>query len=150
MRCSASAAKRCIAEPGPPRTAAILGLQRTIRFAHAALRPGHETGCAVALTSPGPIHRFRALSPRAATTTRRPAREAGGHRPTARCALGRHRCLELERVCTNRVMPGLDPGIHLLAKRMDCRVEPGNDELRGVLRRWMDCRVEPGNDEAGA
>src|SRR6516225_292285 len=28
----------------------------------------------------------------------------------------------------NRVMPGLDPGIHLLAKRMDCRVEPGNDE----------------------
>src|SRR5499427_6869261 len=25
-------------------------------------------------------------------------------------------------------MPGLDPGIHLLAKRMDCRVEPGNDE----------------------
>ena len=100
------------------------------------------------LTSPGPIHRFRALSPRVATTTRRPAREAGGHRPTARCALGRHRCLVLERVCTNRVMPGLDPGIHLLAKRMDCRVEPGNDELRGVLRRWMDCRAKPGNDEA--
>ena len=26
------------------------------------------------------------------------------------------------------VMPGLDPGIHLFAKWMDCRVEPGNDE----------------------
>ena len=25
------------------------------------------------------------------------------------------------------VMPGLDPGIHLFAKKMDCRVEPGND-----------------------
>jgi hypothetical protein len=25
------------------------------------------------------------------------------------------------------VMPGLDPGIHLRAKRMDCRVKPGND-----------------------
>ena len=23
--------------------------------------------------------------------------------------------------------PGLDPRIHLLAKRMDCRVKPGND-----------------------
>src|SRR5215467_15360366 len=46
------------------------------------------------LTSPSPIHRFRALSPRAETKTSRPAREAGGHRPTARCALGRHRCFE--------------------------------------------------------
>jgi hypothetical protein len=25
------------------------------------------------------------------------------------------------------VVPGLDPGIHRFAKRMDCRVEPGND-----------------------
>jgi hypothetical protein len=25
-------------------------------------------------------------------------------------------------------MRGLDPRIHLLAKRMDCRVKPGNDE----------------------
>src|SRR6516225_2721786 len=25
-------------------------------------------------------------------------------------------------------MPGLDPGIHLLAKKVDCRGEPGNDE----------------------
>jgi len=25
------------------------------------------------------------------------------------------------------VMPGLDPGIHLLAKTMDCRVKPGSD-----------------------
>jgi hypothetical protein len=23
--------------------------------------------------------------------------------------------------------PGLDPGIHLFIKQMDCRVEPGND-----------------------
>src|SRR5262245_66627391 len=30
------------------------------------------------------------------------------------------------------VMPGLDPGIHLLRKKL--------------LRRSMDCRVEPGND----
>src|SRR5262245_66286995 len=30
------------------------------------------------LTSPSPIHRFRALSPRAETKTSRPAREAGG------------------------------------------------------------------------
>src|SRR5262249_19430217 len=50
------------------------------------------------LTSPSRIHRFRALSPRAETRTSRPVREAGGHRPTARCALGRHRCLELRRV----------------------------------------------------
>jgi hypothetical protein len=27
------------------------------------------------------------------------------------------------------VMPGLDPGIHLLQKMMDCRVKPGNDVL---------------------
>src|SRR5262249_8573778 len=46
------------------------------------------------LTSQSPIHRFRALSPRAETKTSRPAREAGGHRPTARCALGWHRCFE--------------------------------------------------------
>jgi hypothetical protein len=26
------------------------------------------------------------------------------------------------------VMPGLDPGIHVFVKWMDCRVEPGNDE----------------------
>jgi hypothetical protein len=26
------------------------------------------------------------------------------------------------------VMPGLDPGIHLFTKMMDCRVKPGNDE----------------------
>ena len=26
------------------------------------------------------------------------------------------------------VMPGLDPGIHLLSRKMDCRVKPGNDE----------------------
>ena len=26
------------------------------------------------------------------------------------------------------VMPGLDPGIHLFAKMMDCRVKPGNDK----------------------
>jgi hypothetical protein len=26
------------------------------------------------------------------------------------------------------VMPGLDPGIHLLEEMMDCRVKPGNDE----------------------
>jgi hypothetical protein len=29
------------------------------------------------------------------------------------------------------VMPGLDPGIHHLTKKMDCRVKPGNDD--GVL-----------------
>ncbi len=45
------------------------------------------------LTSQSPIHSFRPLSPRAATKISRPVREAGGHRPTARCALGRHRCL---------------------------------------------------------
>jgi hypothetical protein len=26
------------------------------------------------------------------------------------------------------VMPGLDPGIHLLANLMDCRIKPGNDK----------------------
>jgi hypothetical protein len=25
-------------------------------------------------------------------------------------------------------MPGLDPGIHHLRKKMDCRVKPGNDD----------------------
>jgi hypothetical protein len=29
-------------------------------------------------------------------------------------------------------MPGLDPGIHLLSKMMDCRVKPGNDSDRDV------------------
>jgi hypothetical protein len=29
---------------------------------------------------------------------------------------------------TTRVMPGLDPGIHLLKEMMDCRVKPGNDD----------------------
>jgi hypothetical protein len=27
-------------------------------------------------------------------------------------------------------MRGLDPRIHLLAKKMDCRVKPGNDDPR--------------------
>jgi hypothetical protein len=27
-------------------------------------------------------------------------------------------------------MPGLDPGIHHLAKKMDCRLKAGNDDLR--------------------
>jgi hypothetical protein len=27
------------------------------------------------------------------------------------------------------VMRGLDPRIHHIAKKMDCRVKPGNDEL---------------------
>jgi hypothetical protein len=30
-------------------------------------------------------------------------------------------------------MRGLDPRIHLLAKKMDCRVEPGNDD-RDLIR----------------
>jgi len=33
----------------------------------------------------------------------------------------------LRRLCIF-VMPGLDPGIHRLAKKMDCRVKPGNDK----------------------
>jgi hypothetical protein len=35
----------------------------------------------------------------------------------------------------NGVMRGLDPRIHLLAKRMDCRVKPGNDRTQSSLRR---------------
>jgi hypothetical protein len=31
-------------------------------------------------------------------------------------------------------MRGLDPRIHLLAKKMDCRVEPGNDD-RDLIER---------------
>jgi hypothetical protein len=46
-------------------------------------------------------------------------------------------------------MPGLDPGIHQLFKKMDCRVKPGNDEHEinwgrhpvarsaAQLRRWL-------------
>jgi hypothetical protein len=30
-------------------------------------------------------------------------------------------------------MRGLDPRIHLLAKKMDCRVKPGNDAEREPL-----------------
>jgi len=30
-------------------------------------------------------------------------------------------------------MRGLDPRVHLLAKKMDCRVEAGNDELNLVV-----------------
>src|SRR3984893_2374802 len=32
------------------------------------------------------------------------------------------------------VMRGLDPRIHLLAKRMDCRVKPGNDNRFNMTR----------------
>jgi hypothetical protein len=32
------------------------------------------------------------------------------------------------------VIPGLDPGIHLLR--------------RSFFAKWMDCRVKPGNDES--
>src|ERR1041384_8852810 len=32
---------------------------------------------------------------------------------------------------TNRVTRGLDPRVHLLRERMDCRVKPGNDEKEG-------------------
>jgi hypothetical protein len=28
------------------------------------------------------------------------------------------------------VMPGLDPGIHLTGREMDCRVKPGNDDYK--------------------
>src|SRR6266508_3101558 len=35
-------AKQCTADPGPPRTVTIPGLQRTTRYARAAPRPGHE------------------------------------------------------------------------------------------------------------
>jgi hypothetical protein len=33
-----------------------------------------------------------------------------------------------ETIRPKAVMPGLDPGIHLLQNEMDCRVKPGNDE----------------------
>jgi hypothetical protein len=29
-------------------------------------------------------------------------------------------------------MPGLDPGIHHLRKKLDCRVKPGNDERNNI------------------
>ena len=32
--------------------------------------------------------------------------------------------------CLTFVMPGLDPGIHRLAKKLDCRLKAGNDDLR--------------------
>ena len=32
-------------------------------------------------------------------------------------------------------MPGLDPGIHHVAKKMDCRVEPGNDSVESARGR---------------
>jgi hypothetical protein len=65
----------------------------TLRLRKGAKRRENRMAQAsLSLTSQSPIHRFRALSPRAETKTRRPAREAGGHRPTARCALGRHKC----------------------------------------------------------
>src|SRR5260370_20427029 len=34
--------ERRIADPGPPRSGTVPGLQRTIRSAYAALRPGHK------------------------------------------------------------------------------------------------------------
>jgi hypothetical protein len=34
-------------------------------------------------------------------------------------------------------MPGLDPGIHLFRKTMDCRVEPGNDGGGAAVRGRM-------------
>jgi hypothetical protein len=35
--------------------------------------------------------------------------------------------LRVIRTAHKAVMPGLDPGIHLLSEKMDCRVKPGND-----------------------
>jgi hypothetical protein len=35
-----------------------------------------------------------------------------------------------KRPVAQTVMPGLDPGIHHFAKKMDCRVKPGNDNKR--------------------
>jgi len=29
-------------------------------------------------------------------------------------------------------MPGLDPGIHLVSEKLDCRVKPGNDDFEAV------------------
>jgi hypothetical protein len=60
--------------------------ERTVVLTQA--EPGRRS-----LTLQPPIHTFRALSLRADNETRRPVQETGGHRPTARCALGRHRCL---------------------------------------------------------
>jgi hypothetical protein len=47
------------------------------------------------------------------------------------------------------VMPGLDPGIHLLRPFQVVMpgLDPGIHLLRETfLRRSMDCRVKPGND----
>src|SRR5215467_15648680 len=41
-------------------------------------------------------------------------------------------------------MPGLDPGIHLLAKMMDCRVKPGNDAERLECVKAASCHGVPG------
>jgi hypothetical protein len=43
------------------------------------------------------------------------------------------------RGCVNlsAVMRGLDPRIHHLAKRMDCRVKPGNDDRFRTCKRSM-------------
>src|SRR5262249_48987951 len=81
------------------------------------------------LTSGRRIHRFRALSPRAEI---QPADRPWRPEATARQRNAPSGAVGVwywsEGRFANRVMPGLDPGIHLLAKRMDCRVEPGNDE----------------------
>jgi hypothetical protein len=37
------------------------------------------------------------------------------------------RCCVQNRRTLSAVMPGLDPGIHLLAKRMDRRIKSGDD-----------------------
>jgi hypothetical protein len=35
------------------------------------------------------------------------------------------------------VTRGLDPRVHLLRKKMDCRVKPGNDELSQCKRKML-------------
>jgi hypothetical protein len=43
---------------------------------------------------------------------------SNGVLPSAQCRFSNPRAL---------VMPWLDPGIHRLGKKLDCRVKPGND-----------------------
>ena len=41
------------------------------------------------------------------------------------------------------VTPGLDPGVHLLRKKMDCRVKPGNDAVERFAQCWPSARKAP-------
>jgi hypothetical protein len=96
----------------------------TARFVMPGLDPGHPSSSQNVFTKFDGLHRNSGL-PELRSVIRR---KSG--KPDLRCQARQDYGWSAS--STVSVMPGLDPGIHLLRKTF--------------LRRSMDCRVKPGND----